>query len=72
MSREQKKDLIKRLVAANADTDQDYLEALYFPERAESARIPSKFGIPSSVFTQKFHFYVNTGDTGGGVIGLAP
>lgn len=43
-----------------------------FPEDSEPARIPTKFGQPSSVFTQRFSFYQNTGNDGHGTIIFAP
>ena len=67
-----RQEAIKKVMALYAEADIDYLNALYFPETSEAARIPSKFGVPSSVFTQKFHFYVNTGPYGTGGIGLLP
>jgi hypothetical protein len=72
MDPQRKKDTIQKVISMYADSDVDYLNALYFPESSDSARIPSKFGVPSAVFSQKFHYYVNTGDTGSGVIGLLP
>lgn len=72
ISSERKRQLIKDLMAAYADTDGEYLQSLYFPETAASCRIPSKFGVPSAVFKQRFHFYVNTGDNGEGMVGFCP
>jgi len=72
IDKHRKRELIDKVIAAYADTDREYLQALYFPENSDSARIPSKFGVPSSVFNQRFHFYINTGENGAGVIGMVP
>lgn len=52
--------------------DVEYLHAVYFPETSNAARIPTRFGMPSSVFTQRYSYYVNTGSSGSGAIGIAP
>lgn len=51
--------------------DEGYLMSLYFPESYPPARIPTNFGLPSSLVTQRFSFYVNTG-SGDGMIAMLP
>jgi hypothetical protein len=45
---------------------------VYFPETAPAARIPTPFSVPSTVYTHKFSFYLNTNSTGQGWVALAP
>lgn len=52
--------------------DSDYLNCVYFPETSQAARIPTWFGGPTSTFTQRFHYYKNTGPNGNGMIAFAP
>lgn len=47
----EKDKMIARLQGLATDIDVEYLHALYFPESSHAARIPSRFGMPSSVFT---------------------
>jgi len=54
-----------------SDYDEGYLAALLFPEYSPAVRIPTPFGIPSTLVTQRFSFYVNTG-LGDGFINFLP
>lgn len=64
--------MIQKLQSMYTSLDIEYLHALYFPETSDAARIPSRFGMPSSTFTQRMSFYLNTGVNGNGFVGLSP
>lgn len=51
------RDRINRYVES---TKSNYINAIFFPEMAEPARLPTKFPSASAVFTQKDHFYCDT------------
>jgi len=51
LTEEQKRDLVIKALQKHTNYDYAYMSALMFPEDSESARIPSKFGNPSSTFT---------------------
>ena len=72
-SEEDQRQLVVQLMQDNiySDFDEGYLRALLFPEYAPAVRIPTPFGIPSTLTTQRFSFYVNTGQ-GDGFIAFLP
>lgn len=43
--------MFAQLATAQSGMDVEYMQALYFPETSEAARVPTRFGMPSSVFT---------------------
>lgn len=55
-----------------SDKDYEYLKCVLFPELTDPVRVPTPFGIPSAVFTQKISFYLSTGLSGNGYIQFAP
>ena len=61
-----------RLDQEGKPIDVAYLNAVYFPETSPAARIPTWFSGPTSTFTQRFHYYKNTGPKGNGLISFAP
>ena len=46
-------ELAKQHVKESSDVKDDYLMAMLFPEYAPNVRIPSPFGLPSTLHTQK-------------------
>lgn len=51
ISIDEKDKLIAKLNTAFSGLDVAYLHAVYFPDSSGPARVPSKFGLPSAVFT---------------------
>ena len=48
-----------QVVNSHTNLDLPYLRCLYFPESSPAARVPTKF-------------YLNTGATGAGFVGMCP
>lgn len=60
------------MAESKKEFDLDYICAVLFPEHYPASRVPSKFSIPSALFTHKFSVYVSTEANGMGFISLLP
>lgn len=65
-------DFLKEAADAENEYDLDYICCVLFPEHYPAARVPSKFSIPSALFTHRFSMYISTGLSGAGVISFLP
>lgn len=72
LSRSDQMQLIDAYKRKLHDKDYDYIRCVLFPEIVNPQRVPTQFGIPSALFTHRFHVYISTGLNGNGVIQLAP
>lgn len=70
LNEEEAKSLLRSVMSESLYTEYDegYLRAMLFPEFSPACRIPTPFGAPSTLSTQRFSFYVNTGGGDGAII----
>lgn len=53
--------LIERIKETEYDVDYDFVKMFLFPEKVDPVRLPSRFSVPTALFTHKFSFTVPTG-----------
>lgn len=60
--------MAQRYIKDTKDVKDDYLMAMLFPEYSPNVRIPSPFGLPSALHTQKQEAFLTTNAKGEGML----